>query len=152
MVQIISTWLFQPNKHKFAKFLSSDRDGLSEGRIQVWIIQQSLILGLVLIECGDIIKKKNSLWAWQGQQWGMIVYLGASLGVQWLPLLSASLMRSQRKEASVNQHDTEKDFIKHKCVKLLLLNKSLNFSPSPSPALASKKKKVSKRVTPRFAL
>lgn len=70
MVQIISTWLFQPNKHKLRKFLSTDRDRPSEGRIRVWIIQQSLILGLVLIECGDIIKK--SLWGWQGRQWGMI--------------------------------------------------------------------------------
>lgn len=58
MAQIISTWLFQPYTHKFRKFLSSDRDGPSAGRIQVWIIQQSLILGLVLIECGDIIKNE----------------------------------------------------------------------------------------------
>ena len=59
--------------------------------------------------------------------------LGASLGVQRrrrLPLLSAALRRSQRKEASVNQHEIEKDFIKHKCVELLTLNKSLHFSPS----------------------
>lgn len=81
----------------------------------------------------------------------MIVYLGVSLGVQWLPLLSASLMRSQRKKASVNQHNTEKDFIKHKCVKLLILNKSLHFSLLLSPALPSKKK-VSNRVTPGFAI
>lgn len=59
MVQIISTWLLQPNKHKLRKFLSSDRDKPSEGRIQVWIIQQSLISGLVLIECVDIIIKKR---------------------------------------------------------------------------------------------
>lgn len=46
--------------------------------------------------------------------------LGVGRGVQWLrrlPLLSASLKRSQRKEASVNQHEIEKDFIKHKWVK-----------------------------------
>ncbi len=84
----------------------------------------------------------------------MIVHdLGVSLGLQWLrrlPLLSASLKRSQRKEASVNQHEIEKDFIKHKCVKLLILNKGLHFSPLLSPALASKRK-ASDNVTLRFA-
>lgn len=42
---------------------------------------------------------------------------GVSRGVQQLwrvPLLSASQKRSQKKEASVNQHETEKDFLKHK--------------------------------------
>ena len=80
----------------------------------------------------------------------MIVYdLGVSRGVQrlWrLPLLSAYLKRSQRKEASVNQHEIEKDFIKHKCVELLTLNKRLHFSPSLSTALASKKKKKGQTV------
>lgn len=44
--------------------------------------------------------------------------LGVSRGVQRLrrlPLLSVK--RSQRKEASVNQHEIEKDFMKHKWVK-----------------------------------
>lgn len=68
----------------------------------------------------------------------MIVHdLGVSLGLQrlWrLPLLSESLKKSQRKGASVNQHRIEKDFIKHKCVKLLILNKGLHFSTLLSPA------------------
>lgn len=68
--------------------------------------------------------------------------LGVSLRVQWLwrlPLLSASLKRSQRKEDPVNQHRPAKDFIKHKCVTLLILNKCLHFSPVLSSALASKR-------------
>lgn len=79
--------------------------------------------------------------------------LGVSLRVQWLwrlPLLSESVKRSQRKESSVNQHEIEKDFIKHKCVKLLILNKSLHFIPVLSPALASKRN-ASDVMTPRFA-
>lgn len=47
---------------------------------------------------------------------------------------SCRLKRSQRKEASVNQQEIEKDFIKRKCVKLLMPNKSPHFSvASTSP-------------------
>ncbi len=60
------------------------------------------------------------------------------------------LKRSQRKVASVNQHEIEKDFIKHKCVKLLIPNKSLHFSPLLLPALANRRK-ASDGVTLRFA-
>lgn len=145
MVQIISTWLFQPNKHKLRKFLSGDRDGPSEGRIQVWIIQQPLILGLVLIECGDIIKKEFAGLAvkavrddgiWSGSE------PRSSAATETSP---CRLKRSQRKEASVNQQEIEKDFIKRKCVKLLMLNKSPHFSLLPPQALASKKKKKRER-------
>lgn len=54
-------------------------------------------------------------------------------------MLSVSLKRSQRKEAFVNQPEIEKDFIKHKCVKLLIMNKK-HSRPLLSPALASKRK------------
>lgn len=68
MVLITPTRPFQPYKHKLRTFLSSDRDRPSERRIHVWIIQRALILGLVLIECGGVIKW--GLWAWHGDWWG----------------------------------------------------------------------------------
>lgn len=49
--------LFQHNNSNLTSmrtFLSSDWDRPSEGWIQVWIIQRSLISGQVLIACGDI--------------------------------------------------------------------------------------------------
>lgn len=68
MVLITPTRPFQPYKHKLRTFLSSDRDAPFERRIHVWIIQRALILGLVLIECGGVIKW--GLWAWHGDWWG----------------------------------------------------------------------------------
>lgn len=75
MVLITPTRPFQPYKHKLRTFLSSDRDAPFERRIHVWIIQRALILGLVLIECGGVIKW--GLWAWRGdwrgRRWGIVL-------------------------------------------------------------------------------
>lgn len=151
MVQIISTWLFQPNKHKFAKFLSSDRNGLSEGRIQVWIIQQSLISGLVLIECGDIIKKlfvglartavRDDSIAWSEPRSSV-----ASFTVCVSDEISEErgLCKSTRHQKGL--HETQMCETAYTGQKPeLLLSKSLL-----SPASASKT--VSNRVTKRFAI
>lgn len=61
LVQISRTRPFQPNEYKLRKFLCSDRDNSFK-----WTIKcGSLILGLVLIECGDAVgMKKEREFGW----------------------------------------------------------------------------------------